>query len=257
MRESELTPNTNKTDQKKETSFKDLSLLEKEKWADKVVQESNKESSLETTEREVESLNVEQKKAWVELKKALVDGNIQKIGIILDSHKIRDDVEARKLFNEFSIQEAGVDAAIKAINRGETSFEKLAYHDFEKYLFIPYVENDTDFQEAVLKKIDEYLNKDDAYRAYSLIIQFLPKDAAIKENYAQPFRQSLIHILEREKFSINDFKVCLYCFGKFTATPEEAILEPDLQQAAKKTISRLSKIASDDKSVLSNILDLK
>lgn len=259
MRESGLPPDLNKAELKKEASFKDLPLSEKEKWVDNTIREASKESSLETVERDAESFTTEQRKARVELKNALTEGNIQKIGVILDNYnyKINDQGEAQRLFNEFSIQEAAVNSAINAINRGETYFDKPEYYDFEKYLFIPYVIKDADFQEAVLKKVNEYLNKDNLFKVYTLVIQFLPKDTVSKENYAPRIRQSLIHILERERFSIDDFKIGLHCFAKLTPEPADILIEPDLQQAAKKTISRLSKLATDDKSVLLEILELK
>lgn len=268
MRESEPPPN--KTEIKKEKSFK-----EKERWADEALRVANKlkEDSLETKELKTASFTESERVVSGELKNILKKGEIHKIKDVLEEHHLNNTKEKDKLFGEFSLQEAAVQAAAQAINAGETTF--AGDYDFTVYV-LPKIISDPDFQEAVLKKTNEYIVQNDLYQAYSLIIQFLPEETVSKENFPLRIRQSLIRMLESDTFSIRDFQMGLYCFNKFTparppswteesplesGTPEaqkkDPLLEPDMQQAAKKAITRLSKLGSNTPSVLSDILHLK
>ncbi|MBI2045937.1 MAG: hypothetical protein HYT28_00750 [Parcubacteria group bacterium] len=225
---------------------------EKEQWAEGALREANhlKKDSLEMRELFSQKENA----AWGELKKAIIDGEVKKIGTILETHQITDQKEKDKLFDEFSIQEAGVGFAINAINRGEISFYKPEYRDFREYL-LPHITKDADFQDAVLKKAEEYINKDDLFEAHVLIKQFIPKEIVLKENIHLHIKQSLIRILENKRFLITDFKKALFNFSDFI--PEDALFEPEMQKAAKKAIARLSKEGINNETILPDILAMK
>lgn len=273
MRETEPPPQ-NKPETIRE-SFKDLPITEKETWADKVIGEAGESlnekenwadralrdaSGLKTRSPEITEFNIEaftenERLALGDLKKTLAEGKIGEIDDILEKYQINNRAEKEKIFKEFSLREIAVDAAIEALDRGETKFNnKGGYKNFEQYL-VPQVANDPDFQNIALKKTKEYLDRGDPLPAYDLMIQFIPKEIAEREDFASRSKQLLIHILNSEPFLINNFRLTIFGFGKFI--PEETLLEPDMQQAAKQTITKLSKRVKQDSSILSDILELK
>lgn len=273
MREIGPTPQ-NKTETTNE-SFKDLPVTEKEIWADKVIKEAGKslskkenwadgalrdasklkDDSLEIKDLDTELFTENERLALRDLKKALAEGKIGETDTILEKHQINNHAEKEKIFKEFSLREIAVDAAIEAIARGETKFNNRdGYENFESYL-LPQIANNPDFQNIALKKTKEYLDRGDPLPAYDLMIQFIPEEIAEREDFASRSKQLLIRILNNEPFLINNFRMTLFGFGKFI--PEETLLEQDMQQTVKQTITRLSKHFQEDKSVLLDILELK
>lgn len=255
MRETEPPPQ-NKTETKKE-SFKEMPLSEKERWADGALRDASKlkDDSLEMKELGAESFTEKERLVLSDLKKALKEGKMGDIDAILEKHKINSQEEKRKIFKEFSLLEVAIDAAIEALDRGETKFNsRNGYKNFERYL-LPQIANDPDFQNIALVKTKEYMDKNNPLPAYDLMFQFLPEEITKKENFPLQSKQLLIRILNDEPFLINNFKTTLFGFGKFIT--EEALLESDMQQAAKQTITKLSKRVQQDGSALSDILELK
>lgn len=228
---------------------------EQKNWADAVMREVSapKKESLEKIERGEKSFTPRQKKVWSELKRALENGKILALEDILNKNNVFYPEEKEILFDEFSLLETAVNAAIKAINGGETAFYASKYYNFKEYV-LPHIENDPDFQDAVLKKTVEYLGNNALFEAYSIVKQFISKETVVKENLPLLMRQSFVRTLENEPFSLEYFKIALSCFNDFISY--EARFEPDMQQAAKKAISHLSKQRAD-KSTWSDILELK
>lgn len=264
----------NKTETTNE-SFKDLPLTEKEAWADKVIKEAGKSlskkenwadgalrdaSKLKDDSPEIKELGVEaftenERLALRNLKKTLAEGKIGETDAILEKYQINNHAEKEKIFKEFSLREIAVDAAIEALQHGETKFNNRdGYENFESYL-LPQIANNPDFQNIALEKTKEYMDKGDPLPAFDLMHQFLPGETTEKEDFASLSKQLLIRILNNEPFLINDFRMTLFGFGKFI--PEETLLGQDMQQTVKQTITRLSKHFQEDKSVLLDILELK
>lgn len=273
MRETEPPPQ-NKVESKKE-SFSELPLYKKQRWADKTIKEAGeslskkenwadgalrdasklKDDSLEIKELNTERFTENERLTLRDLKRVVAEGKIGEIDVILEKHQINNHAEKEKIFKEFSIREIATDAAIAALNRGETKFNNRdGYENFESYL-LPQIANNSDFQNIALKKTKEYMENGDPLPAYDLMIQFIPEEIAEREDFASLSKQLLIHVLNNEPFLINNFRITLFGFSKFIS--EEALLEPEIQQAAKNTITRLSKLAANDKSILSDILELK